>query len=78
MQPVRCMLTYFYSEEQTQVLNKYKRSGTGKVWLNYKNNNGTYEINGKPLLAYEYIGKWEQNHTGKRRHSQSSCCLDQW
>ena len=39
--------------------------GVRNFWLNYKNHNGTYKIDGIPVQEDQYVGVWNKDHIGK-------------
>lgn len=58
-------LLFLLREEQAYILEKYRRMGATKFWVNYKNENNSYIVDGLDLNTDTYMGNWNKDHTGK-------------
>lgn len=47
------------------MIDSYRGGGARKVWLGYKNFNGTYLVDGAVVPTTSYMPLWNKDHTGK-------------
>ena len=54
-----------FSEEAQYIRDQYRAGGVQKLWLSYKNSNGTYLVDGSAVPTTSYMPQWNKDHTGK-------------